>query len=194
MGKNIKNVVADMEANKIIMKFFLRKISQAVANLCDNHTYLLEPTDGIERQCHFRIAKKLAEILEPIQKGYFIDCEYNKNGNDIKLTYERNFRPDIIYHKRTRDTAGNIFVIEIKIKGPDTDLSKLYKYQNEPSLKYKYGFCISNIRPNKFIIHIVRKKHIARQPDRGHRVIILYTKKDGCWTASTPRHRTFKIT
>lgn len=194
VAKNTKNVVANMKSNKMELMFFLDKIAQSVANLCNNHQYLLNPTDGIERQCHFRIAKKLAEILEPIQEGYFVDCEYNKNGNETKLTFGKMWRPDIIYHARTPATSGNIFVVEIKPNDLENDLCKVYKYLNEPKLMYKYGFCISNITSDSFIIHNVRKNHVPRDPSRGYEISFLYNKNEGRWDISKVSKEIFAIT
>ncbi len=68
------------------------------------------------------ISHQLAMKLAPLFDSWHIDCEYNRNGTDIKkLKYavapdgsasERNVTPDVIIHHR--NTNENLLAIEIK--------------------------------------------------------------------------------
>lgn len=82
-------------------------------------------------------------------KGYIVDCEYNRNGNNVKhckdLTKkvdekELSIRPDIIIHKRKEE--DNLIVIELKkshssSKRKDTDKDRL-EYFTCKNFEYKY--------------------------------------------------------
>lgn len=61
---------------------------------------------------------------------YFLDCEYNKNGDYIKSTPRcpNGTRPDIILHKRNNND-GNLLVIEFK---PRKSNIKIHQPTNMP--------------------------------------------------------------
>jgi hypothetical protein len=98
------------------------------------------------------LTHKLAEYIEKEFPGYDVDCEYNRNDDQLKqlhLPSDRRVRindiraktvfPDIIVHRR--DTDENILVIEVKKinspKGKAFDLMKLHAFKNE--LGYKHA-------------------------------------------------------
>lgn len=112
------------------------------------------------------ISHRIAGYLESMFQGYNVDCEYNKdkditkkiqidhiNTNELKecncrsckkfmidpLT-ERNFRPDIIVHKR-RSCKNNLIVVEMKKKKIcPFDIAKLKAMTDEKKhYKYKLG-------------------------------------------------------
>ena len=100
-------------------------------------------TDAVDAFLHFdnellvndaheqAIAHRIASYIEKYDaRGYAVDCEYNKRGEDAKRWHGRIFRPDIIVHKRGRNGRGdNLLVVEIK----------------------KTGICKSNIQRLKFM-------------------------------------------
>lgn len=129
---------------------------------------LLNLAGGIHEQA---ISHRIAVYLEPLFKGYHVDCEYNKHGakNDKKMAENTKvirkecgckscvgwlkkthgsivrIRPDIIVHKeRGKKSEGNILVIEIKKKDECLfDMAKLKEMtSNNGDFKYKLGVLI----------------------------------------------------
>lgn len=180
-------------------KMILRAIAIAVIKLCERDTNLLANNRRRERFCHFRIAYYLANILERRYKGFFIDCEFDKNNSNEKLVEingeKQGVRPDIIYHNRNKK---NIFVIEIKIgelkhdsrqSKFEDDRDKVYHYLSDKGLHYIFGFCISDIYKNKFTIHHIFNKYTN---GCGQERIYKFCKKPDGWTYSSDVN-TFKI-
>ena len=62
------------------------------------------------------IAHRIANYIEKGGvRGYTVDCEYNKRAADAKRWRGKIFRPDIIVHKRGKNSRGdNLLVVEIK--------------------------------------------------------------------------------
>jgi len=93
--------------------------------------------DVSEQAISHHLATKLASCFS----GWHVDCEYNRNGNDVKkLMYalsdhgrvtSRNVVPDIIIHKRM--TPVNLLAIEVKkstnIENSFKDLAKLEAFK-----------------------------------------------------------------
>ena len=116
--------------------------------------------DASEQAISHQLAMKLAQLFN----GWDVDCEYNRNGEDIKrLIYaispdgsasERNVVPDIIIHHRMTD--NNLLAIEIKKSTNQEsnfkDLAKLtaFKeqlgYQNTLFVRFKTGAAVASIQ------------------------------------------------
>ncbi len=100
------------------------------------------------------ITSKIACYLEkrvtsPIEGGWDVDVEYNRNGEAPKsLRSEGNVKPDIIVHRRGRNNivktgSNNLLVIEVK-KDPsdlekETDIRKVKAFMEESPFYYCYG-------------------------------------------------------
>ena len=108
-----------------------------------------------ERAIVFRLAHYMQNIMDktPVFKGYVLDCEYNRNGTDIKKLQENCVYPDVIIHQR-QNNENNLLVMEIKTYwNSDTrqDMKKIEKFM-DPDGNYKYKFGVS------FIIERQREK------------------------------------
>ncbi|MGB5051569.1 MAG: hypothetical protein WBO46_21665 [Caldilineaceae bacterium] len=133
----------------MIKEQIIENIRAAYSQLISKDGYLLR-ADANERS----ITHKLAEYLQLYFPEWHVDCEYNRNGLDVKKldTFKRSIKsddtnavsvyPDIIIHHR--DTKDNLVVIEAKknsYSGEDHDEEKLRAYKND--LQYKFAFKIT---------------------------------------------------
>jgi len=83
------------------------KVSKALDSLLSNDRHLLE-CDVNERA----ITHRLAVYLEPLFPGWHVDCEYNRDGHEVKVLSGAPRIPDIIVHQR--GTPRNLLTIEVK--------------------------------------------------------------------------------
>lgn len=127
-----------------------KKVDQAIAQLLEKDTYLLE-IDANERA----ISHRLGLYLQLLFEDWHVDCEYNRNLDNPKRlkTYKKFFYenqrvwniaetdpitvfPDIIIHERC--TRNNLLIVEIKKTtsriGSEFDYFKLREF------KYQYGY------------------------------------------------------
>jgi hypothetical protein len=78
--------------------------------------------------------------LRPHFAEWDVDCEYNRDGHEIKRVDGNIVVPDIIVHHR--GTPDNLLVIEVKksnTRAPDEeDIAKLHSYR-ESDLRYQNG-------------------------------------------------------
>ena len=114
-----------------------------------NDKYLLE--HNLSERC---IAHRFAVHLAAQFPNWDVDCEYNRNGDELKemplsdeckalLRKTGRVFPDIIVHKRG-DEGPNLLAIEIKIKGrpgEECDIAKLQGYIS--NIGYSCGLYIS---------------------------------------------------
>lgn len=89
------------------------------------------------------------EKFEELQE-YNLDCEYNKNGEEIKFTERcpKGTKPDLILHKRG-ENASNLLVVEFKANcardrqyrnfGKSKDIIKLEDFTNGAIYNYFLG-------------------------------------------------------
>jgi hypothetical protein len=121
-------------------------VSAALAELLKHDSYLLEK-DVNERS----ISHRLAVYLQTQFSGWHVDCEYNRNHDDVKrLQLESRHAtdqdieavtvfPDIIVHKRSTDE--NLLVIEMKKttsrENCEYDIRKLRAFKSE--LQYRFA-------------------------------------------------------
>jgi len=125
------------------------KIHQAINELLAQDSLLLQ-LDVNERT----ISHQLAIYIKREFPDWDVDCEYNRNHDDIKRlrlprervasddTFASTVFPDIIIHRRRTDE--NLIVIEMKKssnpQSPKRDLLKLNAFKNQ--LGYKYAIFI----------------------------------------------------
>lgn len=116
-------------------------LNQAIEKLLEMDHHLLD-ADASERSLSHRLAVHMIDRFP----DYEIDCEYNRDGFDVKkLTlagrdvYDTELDavtvfPDIIVHKRGSQN-NNLLVIEIKkassLVSPDYDIEKLNAFKTE---------------------------------------------------------------
>jgi len=97
--------------------------------------------DLLIRDLHERtITGNLACHLRPCFPEWNVDCEFNRDGHEVKKADGRIVVPDIIVHHR--GTPENLLVIEVKksnTREPDEeDLQKLRAYC-DTGLRYSVG-------------------------------------------------------
>jgi len=124
-------------------------VDRAIKSLLLNDSFLLE-IDVHERS----ISHKLAEYLQREFSGWNVDCEYDRNMENVKKRLQRiiPFRdseksqgdvyPDIIIHHR--GTKDNLLVMEIKTSTNRTskefDCHKLRAFKDE--LGYQFALFV----------------------------------------------------
>lgn len=106
------------------------------------------------------VTHKMAEILQKMFPGYYVDCEFNRffiedDGSYTKRigipvkkidntdTSARSVYPDIIIHNR--EPGGGLLVIEVKKNKQNIsyDEKKLFAFTSESSeIKYRYGLLL----------------------------------------------------
>lgn len=141
-------------------------VSRALATLLERDSYLL-----LKNVNERSISHRFAIYLESQFPGWDVDCEYNRNHDDVKrLQLEARHAsdqdieaitvfPDIIVHHRSKDE--NLLVIEMKKTGSrenaNYDIKKLEAFKKE--LKYTFAIFVqletgserAGIRTLKFI-------------------------------------------
>lgn len=138
-----------------------KELCNAICNAFDllykNDHYLIlhEPSDSDhemdkyhyvgERAIVFRFAYYLQKILENnhLFQGLSVDCEYNRNLNDVKRTpkFPQGTYPDLILHKRGEE-SNNLLIMEFKAywnkdKNKHYDIDKLNDFID---VKGDYGY------------------------------------------------------
>src|SRR3990170_2243375 len=123
---------------------------QALIKLLKFDQFLLENDLNERTISHILACYLLAEF-----RGWDVDCEYNRNHDDIKRlnlcrepientdTEAKTVFPDIIVHMRNTDY--NLLIVEIKKEAIEykrnKDLYKITRFMEE--LKYSYGLFIN---------------------------------------------------
>jgi hypothetical protein len=129
-----------------------RRVIAAIVDLhsCDS--------DLLYRDVNERsITHKLAEHLQRGFSDWHVDCEYNRDGDDVKrlelplrgeltsteATEARTVFPDIVVHRRGTD--HNLVVVEVKKHGGavDTkDREKVEAFVTSPGYRYLHGMTL----------------------------------------------------
>jgi hypothetical protein len=138
-------------------------LNRAIDKFVEDDKHLLA-ADASERSMSHRIAV----YLEQEMPGYDVDCEYNRDGFDVKrlqlvqgLTSADNDEavtvfPDIIVHRRGNNDH-NLLVVEMKKAAEGTDIAfdlhKLRAFRRE--LKYTWAVHL--------IIGRARNGHLVRR-------------------------------
>lgn len=124
---------------------YIDTIKQALEKFYKNDSSLLARQGKIEKSISVRIGHYLSEIIESENNGLFIDCEFERNGDDLKEIcingMSKKVRPDIICHDRG---CSNCFIVEIKLESPGKDLKKIQDMMK--GLNYDFGYVISNMK------------------------------------------------
>ena len=123
-------------------------LSNALNELVKRDSYLL--TTNINERS---ISHRLAVYLESQFPNWDVDCEYNRNHDDVKRLRLKPRRttdhdmeavtvfPDIIVHRRR--LQKNLLVIEIKKstnnEEQDRDFKKLMEFVRHPDYDYEFG-------------------------------------------------------
>lgn len=105
-------------------------LAQAV--LAALESFLNRDTELLVRDVNERtITGWLAEHLRPHFPSWEVDCEYNRDGHEVKRTNGQIVVPDVIVHRR--GTPDNLLVIEVKKSNttePDDEvLTKLQDFK-----------------------------------------------------------------
>lgn len=116
-------------------------LSRALDRLIECDSYLLDANSS-ERSVTHRLAVYLMEVFP----DYDVDCEYNRDGFDVKRLElpQRNcvddaldavtVFPDIVVHRRGSN-KHNLFVIEVKKSSStissDYDVQKLHAFRSQ---------------------------------------------------------------
>ncbi|UEP40329.1 hypothetical protein [Burkholderia sp. B21-005] len=144
----------------------LRKLFEsAVDSLCAVDHYLLR-VDANERSISHRLAVHLASQFP----DFDVDCEYNRDGFDVKrlALSQREVRdddveavtvfPDIVVHKRGSNES-NLLVVEIKKissnVGSSYDLKKLEAFRRQLGYRHSAHCTIGYNRCGKLIRRIL---------------------------------------
>lgn len=97
----------------------LLELLDTAINKCYTNDYCLIDR-SMERASVARIFLYMSELIHndprfEVFREYDLDCEYNKNGEQVKWTPRcpKGTFPDIILHKRNRNN-GNLLVVEFK--------------------------------------------------------------------------------
>ena len=117
-----------------------------------NDSFLVE-NDASERA----IAHKLAEYLQKEFPEWHVDCEYNRNMDQVKRRADRTgFIPDIIVH--LRETQSNLIVIEVKkSNGEYNDEEQRLKEATLGIFGYKLGiYVIFNVLGDYYVPPVVK--------------------------------------
>lgn len=121
-------------------------IQKSLDDLYANDKYLIEhrvaERDIVHRFAHYFENHMCGTVISE----YNVDCEYNRNGYEIKQVNGSYIYPDFIVHKRGSN-EDNLLVIEFKTwwnPNNDADINKI-KYLMHPLLvfHYKYGCSIT---------------------------------------------------
>lgn len=143
---------------EITQDYILTILTEAYQTFLERDIHLINVNTN-ERSLTHRIAVYL-EWRFP--QNYSVDCEYSRNGNDIKVlpSYRGNrtgeVLPDIIVHERW--TINNLLVIEAKKDEDWVDRDKLAAYINDlwyqfaVLMKFPRNLEVENISDNIIFI------------------------------------------
>src|SRR3990172_335038 len=110
-----------------------KKFLKSVNYLFKNDLFLLK-NDASERS----ITHKLAEYLQKEFPEWHVDCEYNRDLDDVKRrTNDTGFNPDIVVH--IRDTDKNLLIIEVKKSNGEYNDEK-NRLKEATISKYQYNY------------------------------------------------------
>jgi hypothetical protein len=86
------------------------------------------------------ISNRLAHFLSQEFPAWDVDCEYNRDGHNVKTVHGRRVIPDVIVHHRR--TPDNLLVVEVKKsttrESDDEDFRKLEAFRSS-HLQYRFG-------------------------------------------------------
>ena len=126
---------------------------------CANRDFLIRDESNIlrdvsERSLCASLKSKLEKHLEnTLFRDYYVDTEYNRNGDKIKAILTDSGTPreakvtvvcDLIVHSRGEKPKDNLIAIEMKKRGRDleeieSDVDRLLALTNKRSNNYNWG-------------------------------------------------------
>lgn len=142
-------------------------IEAALSLLYKNDKHLID-IHANERSIVFRFGYYFQNLLSMHceYKEYFLDLEYNRDGEDPKKTanHQNGIYPDVILHKRG-DNNDNLLVMEFKghwnNEGQEKDKSKILDLMNpNGEYEYKKGYTVL-LMENNFLVKPVGKSNIS---------------------------------
>ena len=87
---------------------YLEVLIECIKEIYNNESEYFSNFRGGEQAVQFRIAHKMANLIENSKNDIFVDCEVRRCNGVIKV---ENRRPDIVVHKRN---GVGFLVIELK--------------------------------------------------------------------------------
>lgn len=134
--------------NKVLIEILEELIEYALDEVYTKDLFLLEKNVH-ERAIVFRFGFYLKTLMDKSGKfiEYNLDCEYNRNGDDVKRlpSCQHGAIPDLIIHKRGSNKY-NLLVVEFKPywrSNVQADCNKLKQFVSSYG-EYKY-FCAKSI-------------------------------------------------
>lgn len=141
-------------------RLLIQLLKQSVEECYSKDFTLIERS--MEQACVARIFYYMQEIINTSVryarfKDYNLDCEYNKNGEEIKDTprCKNGTRPDIILHKRGSNDK-NLLVVEFKSHasrnrnyqnyGVSKDIIKLEDFTSDYVYNYQLGVWVKLLK------------------------------------------------
>ncbi len=131
-----------------------KKIDESVRLLVEKDSDLFRGRG--EGNYEVTISCKLAQYFSKEFDGFDVDCEYDKQGEDIKRESSgKRIRPDILVHKRGTNDF-NLVVLEMKTKKEgvlEKDINRLKEMTDQRGEhKYKLGVFIRYERDSNSLI------------------------------------------
>jgi hypothetical protein len=124
------------------METLLRLFAAAIRDLNENDAVILK-NQTREESINHRLASYLERHLSTYQsETYNVDIEYDKHGDDKKENiYKKEFRPDIIIHRRMVDEHNYVYVEAKKSPKPSEILKdeKRIRLAISPPYNYTWG-------------------------------------------------------
>lgn len=139
---------------KILLEDIIKK---SLDKLYANDKYLI-----IRRVSERDIVHRFAHYFENYMQdtdieSYNVDCEYNRNGYEIKQVNGKYVYPDFIVHKRGNN-ENNLLIIEFKTwwnSDNGADINKILWMMNPQLMfQYKYGCSITINQDNSEIFWV----------------------------------------
>ena len=139
---------------KILLEDIMKK---SLDKLYANDKYLI-----IRRVSERDIVHRFAHYFENYMQdtdieSYNVDCEYNRNGYEIKQVNGKYVYPDFIVHKRGNN-ENNLLIIEFKTwwnSDNSADINKiLWMMKPQLMFQYKYGCSITINQDNSEIFWV----------------------------------------
>lgn len=151
--------------NKIKLKEI---IFNALSELKASDTYVIQKR-AHEIAINHRFAVYLENYLGESAREYFVDIEYNKNGDGPKISGGEKIRPDIIVHKRSDGNTNLLFVEAKKRRKFESNQRDNHKIEGafDTPLNYQYALYVQYRGPReKIIAHFVSKSNGEFQSEK----------------------------
>jgi len=135
------------------MRDYKKFILESLVKVVLEHGYQASENnnrDISERALVHRLAYHLE--VSDFFNGYHIDCEYNRQGDDIKRGADGNiFIPDIVIHVRGNDKNNLIMIEAKKFNDPEEEINMAKKKLKDRSDEYGYQYAFFVTFPEREI-------------------------------------------